>query len=279
MIIGCAIDQGRAGEVTEELEAAGLVGELLETRAGTWAFTMRRAMLHHVLGRHDAALADVERAAAIRGGRGLLGDATRAEILWGAGRVEEAMAAAGSGLAVTEGWGAPGSLGMAQRVVGLVRGDVGLLEQAVATLSRSGRRVEHARALIDLGALLRRTRRRADAREPLSQGMEIAHRCGAGALVARAREELVATGARPRRVMRTGIESLTPSELRVARLAAEGRTNREIAQALFVARTVQTHLQAVYRKLDVPSREALAGRISYPPDDAKAAGVSEGAQP
>jgi DNA-binding CsgD family transcriptional regulator len=87
------------------------------------------------------------------------------------------------------------------------------------------------------------------------------------ALAARANVELAATGARPRKLVLSGVDSLTASELRVAKLAAKGRTNREIAQELFVTmKTVETHLGHVYQKLDISSRkelpEALAGDSS-----------------
>jgi DNA-binding CsgD family transcriptional regulator len=72
-----------------------------------------------------------------------------------------------------------------------------------------------------------------------------------------------ATGARPRRMVRTGVDALTPSELRVARMAATGMTNREIAQALFVtARTVETHLTHAYPKLGIVSREDLGAALA-----------------
>jgi DNA-binding CsgD family transcriptional regulator len=119
-------------------------------------------------------------------------------------------------------------------------------------------RLEHARCLVDLGAALRRSGHRAAAREPLAAGMELAHRCAANALVARAHEELRAAGARPRSVVRSGVEALTASELRAARLAADGLTNREIAQHLFVTqKTIQTQLRAAYRKLDIAGRADL----------------------
>jgi DNA-binding CsgD family transcriptional regulator len=77
-----------------------------------------------------------------------------------------------------------------------------------------------------------------------------------------AREELLASGARPRRAALTGIAPLTPSELRVARLAAEGLKNREIAEALFVSRkTVDYHLHHIYEKLDV-ARDGLAEALA-----------------
>jgi DNA-binding CsgD family transcriptional regulator len=165
---------------------------------------------------------------------------------------------------------------MALRVQGLVEGDLDRLQEAVAVLAPAPRRLEHARALVDLGAALRRANRRADARAELAAGMELADRCGATALAARARGELVACGARPRRLQRTGVDSLTPSELRVAQLAASGLTNREIAQALFVTRkTVETHLAGVYRKLGVNDRGGLPAKLQEGVPDAKPAAPRE----
>ena len=99
-------------------------------------------------------------------------------------------------------------------------------------------------------------------REPLYAGMEIAHRCGALPLVERALIELRATGARPRKVVRTGADALTPSERRIAELASAGRSNREIAGELFVTKaTVETHLRSVFGKLDVRSRDEIGNRL------------------
>ena len=101
-------------------------------------------------------------------------------------------------LELARAWGAPRSIGIAQRALGLVDGD-GLesLFEAVATLESSGARLEQARALVDLGATLRRAGQRADARRHLAAGMDLAHACGATVLADRAREELVVAGARP----------------------------------------------------------------------------------
>jgi DNA-binding NarL/FixJ family response regulator len=88
--------------------------------------------------------------------------------------------------------------------------------------------------------------------------MDMAHRSGATALVERARQELRRAGARPRRAARIGPEALTPSEQRVARMAAGGMTNKEIAQALFVTlRTVEMHLSNSYGKLGIRARSGL----------------------
>ena len=87
---------------------------------------------------------------------------------------------------------------------------------------------------MELGADRRRRGERPAARAPLREGLDLAARGGAVRLADRARTELPAPGARPRREFQTGREALTPSELRVARMAAEGRASQEIAQALFV---------------------------------------------
>jgi DNA-binding NarL/FixJ family response regulator len=115
-----------------------------------------------------------------------------------------------------------------------------------------------ARAQLSLGSAVRRAGRRADAREPLREALDLAVRCGADAVARTAREELEATGERVRSRIAARSE-LTASELRVVRLAADGLSNRDIAQALFVTvKTVETHLYSAFRKLDVKSRRELA---------------------
>ena len=102
---------------------------------------------------------------------------------------------------------------------------------------------------------------------------DAAHRCGAAALAEQARAELVLAGARPRRDAARGSDALTASELRVARMAADGLTNREIAQDLFVSvRTVETHLTHVYRKLSIDSRDDLGYSTPSEPSIGAAAG-------
>jgi len=163
-------------------------------------------------------------------------------------------------------WKAPRALGGALRVAGLVEeGDraTDRLRESVAVLAGSQARLERAKSLTELGAALRRANARTEAREYLREGLELAERCGAAPLAERAHTELLATGARPRRVMRTGVDSLTPSEHRVAQMAADGQTNREIAQALFVTpKTIEMHLSNTYRKLDIQARSQLAGAMA-----------------
>lgn len=162
-------------------------------------------------------------------------------------------------------FGAPHAVGVALRAAGLIKGGNSGLEQladAVAILDQSGFKLELARTLIEQGAALRRAGQRREARQPLSRGLDLAATCGALALTRRARDELLAAGARPRRERLRGLDALTASELRVARMAADGMSNREIAQALFITiRTVTTHLGHAYQKLDIVGREQLADKL------------------
>lgn len=159
----------------------------------------------------------------------------------------------------------PRGVGVALRARGVVVGGaegIELLDEAAEILRNTRARAQYAEALLEHGAALRRANFRKEAREPLREALELAHRCGAVPLEERARTELAATGARPRKAVFTGVESLTPSELRVARMAAEGMTNREIAQSLTVtAKTVETHLRHVYQKLDVAKRTELGAQL------------------
>jgi DNA-binding CsgD family transcriptional regulator len=177
------------------------------------------------------------------------------------GEPDRARELADAELADARVFAAPRALGVALRVAGLTRGGepgLQLLNESVSALRRSPARLELAQSLVELGAAVRRAGRSAIAREPLAEALDLAARCGARPLAARAREELQATGARPRREWRTGVEALTPSELRVARMATEGRTNREIAQELYVTvKTVEGHLARAYGKLDIEGRAEL----------------------
>lgn len=114
--------------------------------------------------------------------------------------------------------------------------------------------------MIELGAALRRANQRAAAREPLQRAADLAQIGGAKALYERARTELAAAGARPRReLLLEGPASLTPSERRIAELAAGQLSNREIAQKLFVTpKTVEYHLRNAYPKLGIERRGELA---------------------
>ena len=133
-----------------------------------------------------------------------------------------------------------------------------MLEESAAVLGKSPALLERSASLIEWGAALRRAGQRSQACRVLSQGLDGAARCGARPLAARAREELRVAGARPRRDWSVGVEALTPSELRIVRLAHDGRTNRQIAQELYLSiKTVEGHLARAYGKLGIASREEL----------------------
>lgn len=187
------------------------------------------------------------------------------------GHDDRARELAAEELQLARAFGAARSLGNALRVAGLVHGGadgVALLEQAVTTLERSPSRLEHARALIDLGAAQRRASHQATARETLRAGLDGAHHAGAAGLATIAHAELIAAGARPRRPAVRGADALTPSELRVSELAERGLTNREIAQALFIStKTVEFHLRNAYLKLRIGSRRELTAALRNRPDD------------
>jgi DNA-binding CsgD family transcriptional regulator/Tfp pilus assembly protein PilF len=182
------------------------------------------------------------------------------------GRLADADSLVREELSLAQGYGAPRALGAAWRTLGLVVGDSRAIEplrESVAVLEASEARLEHARTLVDLGAALRRLGHRREARSPLREGLDLAHRCGASALADRALTDLQAAGARPRRHELTGVDALTPSERRVVGLAAEGLGNPQIAQALFVTRrTVEMHLTNAYRKLGIGSREELVSALA-----------------
>lgn len=160
------------------------------------------------------------------------------------------------------------ALGIALRVTGLAYGGtagVRFIGESADVLRESPAILERAKSLAELGAALRRAGQLRAARPPLAEALDLASDCGAWPLADRARAELTAAGGRPRRARLHGAEALTPSEWRVARLAADGRTNRQIAQSLYVTlKTVETHLAHAYAKLGISQRgdlpDALAGQ-------------------
>ena len=189
----------------------------------------------------------------------------KARALHGLGRPDEAIALLEQELVLARHWGVPGALAQTLRVLGAVVGIGGLdlLCEAVEVTEGSPSRLEHAKALAALGVAFRRARRPADAREPLRHALELATLGGAAGLATRVLAELATCGGRPRRTRLTGVASLTPSERRVADLAAAGGSNHDIAQTLFVTpKTVEVHLSSTYRKLQIPGRAGLPGLLT-----------------
>jgi DNA-binding NarL/FixJ family response regulator len=191
-----------------------------------------------------------------------------AEALIRLGDRDGARKLAGQQLDLASRLGTPGARGAALRTVARAAPPgrcITLLQQAVNILSGSPAGLERARALVDLGAALRRANRRGEAREPLSLALDLAQRGGLRLIARRARDELLAAGARPRRDMLTGPEALTPAEHRIAALAAAGHTNREIAEQLYITlRTVETHLTHAFQKLQITTRAQLADSMTTP---------------
>ena len=235
------------------------------------ALLLARGQVQDAMGRPREALADLLEAGRLSDQLGVHNPAVlpwrsaAAVVAHREGDGELAVRLAEEELQAARDFGAPGPQGRALRAIGVVSEGpeaIDRLEEAVALLEGSHAALERALALVDLGAALRRARRRSAAREHLQNGADLARRCGAEPLVARAREELVAAGSRPRRVALTGIEALTPRERQVAELAADGLSNREIAEKLFVTlKTVEWHLRNAFAKLEVGSRTELRAAL------------------
>jgi DNA-binding CsgD family transcriptional regulator len=236
--------------------------------AGRIRYLQMRAQLHAANGETNGALEDLfacgrlEQEWDVRTPAFSTWRADAVPLLETLGRTDEAQALAQEELDRCRAYGAPVPLAAALRARGLIEpGDAGiaLLEQALVELRRSSARLERALALLELGIATRRAGRRAEARKPLQEALELAAACGADAIASRAHDELIAAGARPRRDPVESRSHLTASELRVARMAAEGMTNRAIAQALFLTEnTIETHLRSVFRKMGIRSRSQLA---------------------
>jgi DNA-binding CsgD family transcriptional regulator len=161
---------------------------------------------------------------------------------------------------ISSGWAS----GIETRVRALLsEGEVAdsLYRESIAHLSGTRVRLELARTHLLYGEWLRRERRRLDARKQLRTALEAFTRMGAQAFARRAERELLATGERARKRTVDTLDQLTPQETQIARLAANGNTNREIAAQLFISpSTVEYHLRKAFRKLDVKSRTQLAQR-------------------
>jgi DNA-binding SARP family transcriptional activator/DNA-binding CsgD family transcriptional regulator len=162
-------------------------------------------------------------------------------------------------------WGTPATLGISARTRGLLAAGeraLALLRTAVEAHEASPARLEHSRSLLELGRALRRSGQRAKAIELLRDAAGLAQRCGATALAARASDELHVAGAVKRRHAFSGAMLLTPSELRIARMAKDGATNREIAETLFVTtKSVENHLGRTYTKLGIATPTELSGAL------------------
>jgi DNA-binding CsgD family transcriptional regulator len=274
-LVGTLVDQGRVELAWQELASSLREQEIPDSPALT-PLLLERMRLHVARRDHDLAAEDWEEARrrALRHFTSLnasfvpdmLVAAEANHALGNTAAASELIAEAG---ALAERWGTEGLIGQVRhQKARLERGPdaPARLREAVAHLERSPARLELARALVSLGEALRRAGHRAESREPLRKGYELARQCGASALAETARTELRASGVRLRRDALSGAESLTASERRIAEMAADGASNPEIAQALFLTvKTVESHLTHAYRKLDVTRRSQLAEALVRKP--------------
>lgn len=270
LLIEVLVERDDLAAADAELAAAGVTGDLRDDWLA-WELIITRGRLRLAQGRPDDALADLNAFVDLAEANGLrpgfhAGFSYVALAHLAAGDPGEAARIARDEVAAARDWGLPRRTGIALRTLGLIEGGAAgleLLRESVEVLAQSPARLEHQRSLTEYGAALRRANRRAEAREPLRAALEGARAAGALAVARQAHAELEATGEKLRPLLAEGAGSLTPSERRVAELAAQGQTNREIAQGLFLSvKTVETHLSSVYRKLDVRSRRDVAAALS-----------------
>ena len=250
-------------DVAQDVEAYQLEPDFMATASGAMLLEVR-GRLRRQRGDHTGALADLRRCAETdaRVCPSPCYSSWRSELALALPAAEDdyARALIEEELALARATGLARPTGIALRTAGVRSGGeagADLLRESVEVLGKCEARLERARSLVEFGASLRRLNHRTEARDPLAEGMDLARRCGADRLVTRARDELLAAGARPRRAALDGVEALTASELRVARLAALGLPNEAIAQELYVSRkTVETHLSHAYVKLGLSGQGA-----------------------
>ena len=267
-LVGVLLDQGRVEEAAGELRAV-VAGEAIPDSPPMIPVLLARMSVRAAEGEHAAALADWDEAVrrSDRLGRGANAGwiedlVVVAGVHQARGDRSAAEAVAAQAVELATRWDTPGAIGHALHVqarVGSPDASLDVLRSAVDLLERSPARLEHARACITFGGALRRRGHRVESRAALREGYELARRCGADALAETARSELRASGIRLQREPVSGADSLTPSERRIAEMAAAGLSNAEIAQELFLTvKTIEMHLTRAYRKLDVRRRAQLA---------------------
>lgn len=267
MLMDALTQQGRLDEAQAAYDELGFGEQIPDLRPAT-PVLIARGQLREQQGDLQGAARDLEGAVARiqrYNTRNAVGLDARLRLIYmhrGLGAIATARGAAAEVSEIATAWGTPGAIGEALRAQAAVADhdeqSIELLREAVWRLDDSPVRLEHARAMVDLGAALRRRGQRLDSRPPLRQGLAFAEQVRAAPLADRAREELAASGLRLRR-QDEDRDHLTPSEQRIAKLAADGSSNPQIAQSLFLTtKTVEGHLSNSYRKL------GIAGRLELP---------------
>ncbi|TDV43118.1 ATP-binding protein [Actinophytocola oryzae] len=276
------LEQGRLREAQAVLDKGVLSGDRAPTASVHMWLLEARTRLRLARGEHADALAD-----AVLGGQsherwGVSGvwdvpwRLLAAEAHREAGRHTEAVALAEQQLRLARQLAVPRHVATALRALaGLADGTDRhrWLTEAVDLLQRGQGRLDLAHTLAELSELQLRDGDRGTARATAGRAAELAAECHAPRLAERLRTGQARGGGRPRRPRVAGLPALTPSERRVARLAREALTNREIAERLFVSeKTVEAHLSRVFRKLGVRSRTELATQLTASDGTLKDAG-------
>ncbi len=272
LLVGALTERG------ELAEAQAVLDDRPELWQGTegWETGIRHARARLLLGagEFEQAAEAAREAGARRLAQGRVNPAwtawraTLAHALAHLGRFEEATAVADENVALAHAFGAPTALmtALLARTVCAPPGEQRAARATAALELEAPAVLERAQLQLELGATLVRQGRRVEARDVLRPAFATADAAGAVPLAERARRELVASGLRPRKAAVEGVAALTPRQAQVSGLAAGGRSNREIAQELFLSvKTVETHLAAAYEKLGVSGRAALVEALA---DDA-----------
>ena len=226
-----------------------------------------RAQVRFALGDLEGALEGMRQALervprAVRYSRVLPWRQLAVPVLLAGGHDREASEVAADDVAAARGWGTAGAIGAALTAQALCTAPaerVAALAEAIELLERSPARLDLAAALLALGETMTELRDTDAGLELLWRGVELAQTCGAHALVARGQAARRAAGARPLRVAAPNAETLTPGQRRVYDLAAQGSSEREIAEALFLTvKAVEDELGGVYAKLGLQGPADLA---------------------
>lgn len=268
-VVGLAVPLVHCGEAAR---AEALLDGITRSRLDDFVVenhyvAMARALVRAHLGDTEGALDHLRRCGRSLAEAGITNPlfvpwwAEAALLLADSGRATEAVELVEHGEHLTKSWDVPRARGLAlmtRAVVGVGTAAVELLEEAVRVLEGSSARYDHQRAEHLLGRELLRHGDERTAREHLRRAVDLATRCGSTTAAAQSRDLLVKAGGRMRQVPGSRVDALTGSERRVAVMAGDGQTNRDIAEALFVTpRTVEQHLTSVYRKLGINGRGEL----------------------
>ena len=274
ILVYCLIDRGELDKAAEVLHDAETQLRSRETRTLNVWFYMARGRLRLVRSDFQGASDDFLRVGKLLENnhfynpgymlapwRSLAGRALNA-----AGKTEAAIELIDRDIELARQFGLRTTMGVALRERALISSpspEIALLEESVTELeSGESSPLELSRTLIELGSAQRRTGKKVRSRETLREALDLAHRSGATAVEQQAHQELLISGARPRRQLIHGLNALTPSEQRIAALLADGLTTRSIAETLYLTMsTVEWHRRNIYRKLDIASRDALRAAL------------------